>query len=848
MELIERRAYLSALEEHLGAAAGGEGRLVLVGGEAGVGKTSLVRAFADRQPDRVRVVLAACDGLFTPQPLGPLLELSDQLGFDIEGPRHEVFAATLEALRPGPTLVILEDVHWADEATLDLLRFLGRRLDRTATLLIATYRDDGLAADDPLRVVLGDVRGDRRVALAPLSEEGLERLVGEADVDPHELYRLTGGNPFFATEVLAAADSGVPESVRDAVLARAASLTPDARELLDVAAVVGTRTDVGLLEAILGRPTAALDECLAVGVLRAEQGGVAFRHELSRRAIEEALPAVQRAALHRRALEELQRGGANAARLAHHAELAGDGTAVLEHAQAAAATAAGLGAHREAAEQYARALRFSDPLPSRTVAELLEARAHECAFNDWIDDALAAEHAALGRYRELGDPLKEGDALRFISRLSYLDARIEDARGAALEAVAVLERFPPTRELVLAYANMAQLAQIELRLDAALVWGERTVAIANQIGARDLVPDVLITIGIAEAIGGPGTSRLEESIDLARRQGTDDSVARAYGALAFAAVRRRDWPSAERWLEQGVAFTTERDLDSRRLYLLGWRAAARLEQGRWNEAAADCEIVLRHPHARLTRVWALMALGCLRARRGDPDAWSQLDEALELTRGEAPQKLVPLGLVRAEAAYLEGDRQAAIVETGPLPPDALVDRWIAGKLAVWRRRLGAEPEDPGSIPEPYALELAGDHAAAAAAWDLRGCPFDAAMALSGSDDEEDLRRAHERLRALEARPAAAIVARRLRERGARGVARGPRPTTRDHPAGLTRRELEVLRSLAEGLTNAEIASKLVISEKTVAHHVSAILGKLGVGSRYEAARLAAEDRELVPPR
>src|SRR5262245_589950 len=467
MELIERRAQLAALGEHLGAATAGEGRLVLVGGEAGVGKTSLVRAFAEGRPDGTRAVLAACDGLFTPQPLGPLLELADQLGFAIEGPRHEVFAATLEALRPGPTVVILEDVHWADEATLDLLRFLGRRLDRTATLLVATYRDDQLAPTHPLRVVLGDVRGERRISLPPLSEDGLGLLVGEADVNPHELYRLTGGNPFFATEVLAAGDSGVPESVRDAVLVRAAPLTPDARELLHAAAVAGSRSDVRLLEAILGRPPAALEECFAVGVLQEEGGTIAFRHELARRAVEDALPAVARAELHRRVLEQLQvTGSANAARLAHHAELAGDGAAVLEHARAAGARAAELGAHREAAEQYARALRFSDALPCETVAELLEARAYECYVNGWIDDALAAQHGALERYRELGDPLKEGDMLRWISRLAYLDARIEDARGAALEAVAVLERFPAGRELVLAYANMAQLAQIELRLDS----------------------------------------------------------------------------------------------------------------------------------------------------------------------------------------------------------------------------------------------------------------------------------------------------------------------------------------------------------------------------------------------
>jgi DNA-binding CsgD family transcriptional regulator len=849
VELVERELFLAALAEHLAEAAAGRGRLVLVRGEAGVGKTALVRSFAAEHAGGVRSLWGACDGLFTPQPLAPLLDLAGDLGLTLELPRSELFAATLEAFQASPALVVIEDVHWADEATLDLLRFLGRRLERTQTLLIATYRDDEVGLRHPLRVVLGDVPSERRIGVPPLSEAGVRVLARGSDVDPAALYRLTGGNPFFVTEVLAADGAGVPESVRDAVLARADRLGVAARSVVDAAAVVGARAELSLLREALDEPPRALEECLAAGVLQADGSDVAFRHELARRAVEEAIDPLRRTELHTRVLAALAaRPEPDAARLAHHAEAAGDAAAVLEHAPAAAKKAAALGAHREAAAQYARALRFADGLPARAVAELLESRAYECYVTDQISEALAAQRDALDRYVALGDRLKQGDMLRWISRLSYLDARIGDARTSAGEAVLILEQCPPGEELVFAYANMAQTAQIDLEIDAALEWGQRALALATELGAQELALNALTSIGISEAIVGRGADRLEQALELALERGSHDCVGRLYGGLTFAAVRGRDWPAADRWLDEGLRYAAERDLDGRRLYLLGWRAFASLERGRWNEAAADAEAVLRHPYARLDRVWALLALGLLRARRGDPDLWTPLDEAAELTRGESSQKMVPLRVIRAEAAYLAGEPARALDEAGTFPVSGLVDRSIAGKLAVWRRRAGAQAEETGPLAEPFELELAGRHADAAAAWDLLECPYEAAIALAGSDDADDLHRSHERLLALGAQPAAAIVARRLRERGARGVVRGPRPATRAHPAGLTPREQAVLDLLADGLTNAEIADRLVISAKTVGHHVSAILGKLGVRSRYEAAKLASEDRELVPPR
>jgi DNA-binding CsgD family transcriptional regulator len=168
------------------------------------------------------------------------------------------------------------------------------------------------------------------------------------------------------------------------------------------------------------------------------------------------------------------------------------------------------------------------------------------------------------------------------------------------------------------------------------------------------------------------------------------------------------------------------------------------------------------------------------------------------------------------------------------------DVWALGELYAWRRRAGVDDRvEDAAVAAPYASELRDDWAAAAREWDKRGCPYEAALARADSGEEALLERALASFQRLGAVPAARATARRLRLRGVRSIARGPRRSTIENPGQLTSRQIEILALLADGLTNAEIAARLYITPKTVAHHVSAILGKLDVRSRRQAAAQAA---------
>lgn len=855
--LLERDAQLAALADYAAEAERGSGRLVLISGEAGIGKTALVEMF-ERRAASLRFARGGCDGLFTPRALSPLYDVAADLGGRLaeacaqEHPREELFGVLLEVLREQPTVLVLEDVHWADEATLDLIRFLGRRLATTPALVLVSYRDDGLTATDPLRIVLGELgtqRTTRRIDLAPLSRLAVDQLARQVAASGSDLHRLTGGNPFFVTELLRGGLTAgtVPPSARDVVLARVARLSDSARRTAEAAALLGTRIDLEVLHAVASPPDRDLDELVTTGLLVSEPAGLRFRHELTRQTISQEIPAHRARAVHAAALATLVDRAGDDARLAYHAEGAADAQAVQWFAPRAAEQSAALGAHREAVAQLERALRFTDGLAAKEVAALWTQLSVEAGLVDRWQDASAAIEAALELWRQIGDPLRVGEALRH-QATAHWRLCLPDAAESAREAIATLAPLGKTPELAWALAR----GSVFEPTPAAMVDRAREAReLALELDLPDVASDALNTQACALwNMGAPDwEAPMVESLRLAQETRSDAQAGRAFANYQALLGEANRWAEHDRISDEGMAYCEQHDIATFGYCIRAGLGDALLRRSRWDEAVSYAQPLVDLQASPVNTITPLVDVGLAKARRDLPGGLADLDRAVTLgDQTESLDWMVVARVPRAEAHLLAGDLDAARADLvachGP-QLETLGPNFIGGVM-LWSRRAGLDlPAVPDrAVPEPVRLLLDGRVREAVAYWDERELPYDAAWALVDSGEPDAAREALARFEALGAVAAARLARQELRNLGADSVPRGARAVTRAHPAGLTAREHEVLTLLSGGLTDEQIAGQLVLSVRTVHHHVSAVLGKLGASSRREAAELA-ERRGLL---
>ena len=837
--VYERDDQLAVLLDAVDGAIKGRSSVVLVSGEAGIGKTTVVRTFLDRLPFHVRALTGACDDLLAPPALGPLRDAFRGSGGPVDqalatGSTDAVFDALLTELADGPAVLVVEDLHWADDTTVDLIRYVARRLDRIRAVLVLTFRPDTIDSRHPLRALLGELASARvrRIALEPLSPAAVRSLADGTDRDVKKLYKLTRGNPFYLTEALAGPAGGVPTTVVDAVLARVRTLDADSLAVVEQLSVVTRHLDLDYAERLLGGRIEQLATAEQHGVLQLHPDGIGFRHEIARRAVEHSLPVIRRRALNRVALRTLlAQDRPPLACVVHHAVQADDVDIVLTYAPRAAREAAQAGSHRQALAGFRAVLPHAGRLGVRDRADLLEDYAWELHIAHRFAESVLVGEQAIGLREQIGDQAELAETLVRMSRHRYMAGDTEGATAAVDRAVRIAEPLdsPCLHASTTAYqAMMLALSDGTVRAVEPL---RRAGALAEAAGRTDLAALCLNYLGIVLSDAGDpqGLDYLRDSLRSALASGDHESAARAYTNLSEVLYRQRRTGELAAVLADGLAFTSERGFWSHRYNLQVHSALLSSDAGDWDaaEATLSCLRDCVDDPGTLS-VYSDPAYARLLARRGDLDTAETLLAAAwdRAWQQRSLPGILYSGLGYAEWAWLAGrpdvaERIRQRLADHELPPGlklAEIDRYIA-------RAVGASVPTADQVDDPYERAVLRAESGSAEA---------ALEALQTLDDRGAV-------------PAANFVRRHLKKLGVQRIPRGAQASTRRNPAGLTRRQVDVLGLLAGGMTNAEIADRLVVSVRTVDHHVSAILGKLGAQTRREAAATADDLGLLAEP-
>jgi DNA-binding SARP family transcriptional activator/tetratricopeptide (TPR) repeat protein len=758
-DLVERDAELHELKATVGSAVDeGRGVVVLISGEAGAGKSALVRGFLDRLRPDVTGVVGGCDDLLAPRSLGPFRDMAEDhpdLAAALSSDRlDEALPALLHVFAAHPSAVVVEDVHWADDATLDAIRYLARRIPGIPGALLLTFRETGVDAGHPLRQLLGSLAGStvRRVTLPPLSVEAVRRLGAASEGEAAEIHRVTEGNPFFVTEVLAAGGAGVPPTVRDAVLARLGRLSLPVRTLLERLSVIPTRAERWLAETLADGDQRVLVEAERSGMIIGGDASVSFRHELARQAIESALIAGERLQANRVVVDALLgHPGVESSRLVHHAERSGQIDVILEHGPAAAREAARLGAHRQAAGMLRVVLEHRALLGPHDVADLFTRRAYSLYVVNQFEAALESAESGVAAAEEAGDPILLADALVVLARVALFARGPLHARRAAERAVDILE---PMRddarlaaaltELARTHSNLAAVGIVAEPSERAERFAERALNMGQRLRRKDIEAQASCYLGDARLARGDsgGEEDLRRAISLAGSDSRVETRVRSYVNAAHGAYRSGRLEDADKYVAAGLRVAADGEFFAGQYRLRLTAAAVHASRGDWDRAVAELRALLNSPgEPGVMAALASSILARLLARRGDNEAGDVLAGALG-ERADADDSFVagPLAVARLELGWLDGSLGALTDEAKralELAEDA-GHKSMQAELCAYLRRAGIQVTGPVDAPGPWAPTLAGRWKEAASAWASLGERYEHAVVLATAPD----RRAH----------------------------------------------------------------------------------------------------------
>ena len=853
MELIEREELLAILDTAFKKVAGGEGHCLFISGEAGIGKTALVKAFC-RQQGNSNIYLGACDALFTPRPLAPLFDILWQVNKDrwAVGPvleeRSALFANFFQelSLKKEKILIVFEDIHWADEGTLDFIKFFAKRIYQLPCLFILTYRDDEIHSRHPLRNVIGQLPPDSftKIPVSSLSMAAVAKLATEKGYSGEDVYAISGGNPFYVNEILASYSPGVPENIKDSILSVYERQEEGTKHAWQLCSVVPEGLEIERFAKIKSSWNEAMDHCFAMNVIIVQNDKVVFKHELYRRTIEESLSPYKRITLNKMILdlflESFEKKG-EIERIVHYAKNANENEVVFKYAPVAARNAACTGAHIEASKLFLTAIEYSSGRSMDELVTYYEEYAYECYLTNQIKEAIIYQGKALNTWKKNKNTERISYSLRFLSRMWWLDSNTKQAESFAAEAIEVLDNQPSSAVKAMAFSNMSQLKMLCDQNMESLTWGEKAIAVAEEVDDKEVLSHALNNVGSVKMLIASSRERgvelLQQSLEIALKNSFHEHAARAYSNLGSIAVKLKDYVFAKKILDEGIQYCEDRDLYSWVLNMLSLKSFVKLETGEWNEAYTIADNLIKNEDKpRAFKISALLVAAKINFRSAKGDAAPLLQRAkTEAFKTMELQRIIPTLITLLEYEWLTGKPQ---METEDL--DRVINRidqsiYAAenSELAFWLFKARNQRLTLKDTHKGYDLNGLANIRKSAAIWRTAGCAYTEAFLLfEGS--EEDKKNALLIFQRLGASAIAEKIKMEMRSGGIKKIPRGIRESTKSNPAQLTNRELDILQLLQHAVQNKEIAGTLFISPKTVDHHISNILFKLDVNSRAKA--------------
>jgi ATP/maltotriose-dependent transcriptional regulator MalT len=862
-QLIERDNFLNQLNAGYEKMEKGEGHCFFIMGEAGIGKTSLVKAFFEKLDCDGKSFVGACDSLFTPRPLAPLYDIALQiktgLADKIESitSRTALFTKFIEELTglQKPIVLVFEDIHWADEATLDFIKFFARRISRLKCLFILTYRNNDINTSQRIKNLIGDLSADSftRLLLPPLSREAVNLLSTEKGFDAANVYDISRGNPFYVTEILASYSNGIPENIKDSVLSVYHQQNEQTKGLWEFLSVIPEGLELNRFVKTDPLWQIAIEYSLTATILEIRSHKIYFKHELYRRTIEDSLSPFKRIALNKKILDLylnhfIQKDDIE--RIVHYAKNANEYHLVVEYAPIAAKKAASVGAHVEASKLYFTAIEYYDGHDKSLVLKFYESYTYECYLTNQIKEAIIYQGKIL-RLLQLKKEVSQIDihemsnCLRFLSRLWWFEGNREEAEKYGQQAIQLLEEAPESAEKAMAFSNMSQLKMLSGEFDKSIELGNLAIAMAKNIKNDEILSHALNNVGTSEWEVEYNTTKrlikLKESLAIALKHSLHEHAARAYTNIISSCIAFKDYAIAMEYLEEGLKYCEERDLDSWTKYILSMKAVMLLEMGDWEEALNISDILLNNPtQTAVVKIGAYVVKTRIEMRQGKPGVPLILNEALSVAlKTKEYRRIIPVIIACLEYEWLNNSQIIGIaeVEQAIVLAKYCTNSILKDEFYFWLNKSSRSNIELSPSFKPYKLLATGEQKIAANYWKNAGLPYENALALAACD-EEDKREALVIMQDLGADAVYQKLKLDMRTSGLKKIPRGKRESTKANILELTNRELEVLQLLKGGTQNKEIAAALFISAKTVDHHISSILFKLSTPSRSRAVEAA----------